>query len=214
MSIVTLFKKAYIKLKSAVAEPKPVRERFGSNLVMDETSILQEGSGFYFNPKYSRENRPCIIIGKKCLIRATFIFEHELGKVTIGDNVYIGGATLISKTEIAIGNNVTMAYGITVYDHDAHSIYWKERQFDNESVYIDFLQHDGNLNFSKDWSVVKSKKITIEDNVWIGLDVLILKGVTIGKGAVVAAKSVITKDVPPNTLVAGNPAQIVKEIEN
>jgi acetyltransferase-like isoleucine patch superfamily enzyme len=56
--------------------------------------------------------------------------------------------------------------------------------------------------------------IVIEDDVWIGMNSVILKGVTIGKGSVVAACSVVTKDVPPMTLVGGNPAKIVKKIES
>jgi acetyltransferase-like isoleucine patch superfamily enzyme len=53
----------------------------------------------------------------------------------------------------------------------------------------------------------------IEDKVWIGMDALILKGVTIGEGSVVAARSVVTKDVPPYSLVAGNPARVVKSLK-
>lgn len=56
--------------------------------------------------------------------------------------------------------------------------------------------------------------IVIEDNVWIGMESLILGGVTIGENSVVAARSVVTKDVPPNMLVAGVPAKIVKKIVN
>jgi len=212
MNILTLIKKARRKLINASKPPITIKDIFGDNLEMEESSILLDGSICYFNPAYSRENRKCIIVSKKCLLQANFYFEHEKGKITIGDNVYMGKVTLISKTEISIGNNVTMAWGITLYDHDAHSSDWKERQYDNERVYNDYLNHDGNLNVSKDWSVVKTKKITVEDNVWIGFDSLILKGVTIGKGAVIAAKSVVTKDVPPYTVVAGNPAIVVKKL--
>ena len=62
-------------------------------------------------------------------------------------------------------------------------------------------------------SHVNSAPIRIEDKVWIGMDALILKGVTIGEGSVVAARSVVTKDVPPYSLVAGNPARVVKSLK-
>ena len=61
-----------------------------------------------------------------------------------------------------------MAWGIVIYDHDAHSTDWNERKNDNENCYNDYLNYNGNLNVTKDWSVVPSKSIKIEDNVWIG----------------------------------------------
>ena len=67
---------------------------------------------------------------------------------------------------------------------------------------------------SKDWSVVRTKPIRICDKVWIGMNAIILKGVTIGEGSVDAAGSVVTKDVSPWTVVAGNPARVVKYIES
>ena len=62
------------------------------------------------------------------------------------------------------------------------------------------------------WSEINTKEIIIKNNAWIGMRSIILKGVTIGEGAIVAAGSVVTKDVPPYTLVAGNPAVIKKKL--
>jgi acetyltransferase-like isoleucine patch superfamily enzyme len=70
-----------------------------------------------------------------------------------------------------------------------------------------------NKEKNKDWSIVQSEKIIINDKVWIGFDVLILKGVVIGEGAIIAAKSVVTKDVPAWTLFAGNPAKYIKDLK-
>jgi galactoside O-acetyltransferase len=70
----------------------------------------------------------------------------------------------------------------------------------------------GNLVASKDWSSVATAPIRICDYVWLGFDVVVLKGVTIGEGAIVGARAVVTHDVPPWTIVAGNPARVVKEI--
>lgn len=66
---------------------------------------------------------------------------------------------------------------------------------------------------NKDWSNIQSEKIIINDKVWIGFDVLILKGVVIGEGAINTAKSVATKDVPAWTLFAGNPAKYIKDLK-
>ncbi len=78
---------------------------------------------------------------------------------------------------------------------------------------MDYL-NGNNFTVNKDWSNVKSKPIKICDKVWIGFDVVILKGVTIGEGAIVGARSVVTKDVEPWTVVAGNPVKFIKNIEH
>ncbi|MCE6990958.1 acyltransferase [Dyadobacter sp. CY323] len=158
----------------------------------------------------SKEQRCYVTVGENCIINADFIFESERGEVQIGNNVQIGSANFICRNGITIGNDVTMAWGITIYDHDSHSVNWEERQNDNTQCYKDFIEHTGNMIVNKDWSKVKSRPISIQDKVWIGFDATILKGVTIGEGAVVGAKSVVTKDVPPWSVVAGNPAKVVK----
>lgn len=68
-----------------------------------------------------------------------------------------------------------------------------------------------NFTVNKDWSNVKSKPIKICDKVWIGFDVVILKGVTIGEGAIIGAGAVVTKNVEPNSIMAGNPAVVIKK---
>lgn len=158
------------------------------------------------------ENRKYVTIGERGIIKAQFIFESSQGEVHIGNNTQIGDAQFICRTRIDVGNDVTMAWGITIYDHDSHSTNWAYRQHDNEQVYEDYVTY-GNILVHKDLSHVNSAPIKIEDKVWIGMDALILKGVTIGEGSVVAARSVVTKDVPPYTLVAGNPARIVKSLK-
>ncbi len=160
-----------------------------------------------------KESRKYVTIGGKGIIKATFVFETAKGNITIGDNVHIGSATFISRDSISVGNNVTMAWDITLYDHNSHSIHWEERKNDNQQCYEDYINHNGNNIINKDWSNVKSAPIVIEDKVWIGFGVTVLKGVTIGEGAVVGAKSVVTKNVPPWSVVAGNPAQVVKQLK-
>lgn len=105
-----------------------------------------------------------------------------------------------------------MAWGITIYDHNSHSLKWDERSKDNEQCYNDFINFNNSV-LNKNWENVQSSRIEIHDKVWIGFDVLILKGVIIGEGAIIGAKSVVTKSVPPWTVVAGNPAIIVKQLK-
>jgi galactoside O-acetyltransferase len=158
------------------------------------------------------ENRKYVTIGERGLIKAQFTFESQQGEVHIGNNTHIGGAQFICRSRIDVGHDVTMAWGITLYDHDSHSTNWEYRKHDNEQCYKDYVETGNNIA-NKDWSHVNTSPIRIEDKVWIGMDVLVLKGVTIGEGSVVAARSVVTKDVPPYSLVAGNPARVVKSLK-
>lgn len=158
------------------------------------------------------EERKYVEIGARGLIGATFVFESSQGRIKIGNNVHIGSATFISRSSITIEDDVTMAWGIMLYDHDSHSIHWEERKNDNSQCYSDYMNHSGNNLINKNWGGVGSRPIHIGPKVWIGFDVTILKGVTVGEGAVIGAKSVVTKDVPAWTVVAGNPARVVKQL--
>lgn len=117
-------------------------------------------------------------------------FYIDYGKnVTLGKNVWIQqGCTFMDRGGITIGNNVFIAPKVNLVTLN-HS-------FDpaNRSATI-------------------SKPIVIEDGVWIGIGATVLQGVTIGKNSIVGANSVVTRDVPPNTVVAGNPAKFVKKID-
>ena len=93
-----------------------------------------------------------------------------------------------------------------IHDTNAHSTTASIRRGDAISVFEKLLPMD--------WSKVESRPVVIEDDVWIGFKSSILKGVTIGRGAVVAAGSMVTKDIPPYTLVAGNPAVVIKHLES
>lgn len=111
------------------------------------------------------------------------------GLLQIGANSYINGrATIICEEEIRIGKNVKMAWDITIMDTDRHD-----------------LENNGKV-------VNKDEKVVIEDDVWVGHDVNIKKGVTIGENSVVASGSTVTKSIPPNSLAAGSPAKIRREL--
>ena len=151
-------------------------------------------------------------IGDRCLLRNHFVFESAGGRITVGDGVFINSGTMvISRSSIEIGNAVTIAWGCTIYDHDSHSMLYSDRVADHNQQLIDF-SGNGNIITNKNWSTVSTAPIKICDYAWLGFDVLVLKGVTIGEGAVIGAKAVVTKDVPPWTIAAGNPARVVKEI--
>lgn len=156
--------------------------------------------------------RKYLIIGDKSIVAGNFIFESKNGKIQIGKNCFIGGSTFISHSRITIGNHVTIAWGSTIYDHDSHSLNYLNRRKDIEDEYQDITQ-SRNFIENKDWTNVKTSPIVIHDDVWIGMNCIILKGVTIGQGAIIGAGSVVTHDVPAWSVVAGNPAKVVKYLK-
>lgn len=116
--------------------------------------------------------------------------EPERGSITIGDYVLISPGTRISAAEqIHIGDSVMMANGVYITDSDWHGIY--DRTAPPREV----------------------TPVTIGDNVWLGDRCTVLKGVTIGENSIVAANAVVTRDVPANVVVAGNPATVVKHLD-
>lgn len=112
------------------------------------------------------------------------------GRITIGDYVLISPGTRISASdEIVIGHSVMMANGVYITDSDWHGIYDRNRRSD------------------------AVQPVHIGDNVWLGDRSTVLKGVTIGANSVVAACACVTRDVPANVVVAGNPARVVKQLD-
>ena len=167
----------------------------------------------YFDYRTEEESKR-IFIDEESMIGCNFIFESDSGVIKIGKRTFINaGTNIISINEIEIGDDVTIGWNIYIYDHDSHSLDYRFRKDDIERQLEDFYANR-NFIFSKDWSTVKSAPVKICNKVWIGFNAIILKGVTIGEGAIVAAGAVVTKDVPAWTVVAGNPATIVKKIEH
>lgn len=114
----------------------------------------------------------------------------------IGNHTHLGNNLLIMVAKrIEIGNHCLIANDVTIADNDGHPT-----APDKRLKYLPPEPED-------------CREVIISDNVWIGKGSIILKGVYIGEGAVIAAGSVVTKDVPPFTVVAGNPARVVKQLQ-
>jgi galactoside O-acetyltransferase len=106
-----------------------------------------------------------------------------------------------------------MAWGCTVIDSDNHSLYWSERRFDVERCRMDYIKTNGfDLARSHDWSTVQVGKVLIGSKSWIGFNVIILKKVFVGEGAIVGAGSVIARNIEPWNIVAGNPFRIIRKV--
>lgn len=112
------------------------------------------------------------------------------GRVTIGDCVLMSpGSRISASDDITLGDGVMLANGAYITDSDWHTIY--DRTVRDERSY----------------------PVTIGDNVWLGDHATVLKGVTIGENSVIAARAVVTRDVPANVVVAGSPAKVIKELD-
>ena len=140
---------------------------------------------------------PNISLGKRSTFgRGTVLWAPN--GITVGDNVYIGKFCTL-QADMEIGNDVIIANNVGLigkYDHDYSSV--------GISVKNAPWIGDSDYDFKG-----KGQKIVVEDDVWIGFGAIIFTGVTVHRGAIVAAGSVVTKDVPDYAIVAGNPARIM-----
>lgn len=150
-----------------------------------------------------RSPKSLVNVGADCLIHGNLVTETDTSRISIGNNVFIGGETLLDcVSSIVIEDDVLISYQCVLADSDNHSIRYSTRKND---------LNDWKMG-KHDWSTTRSEPIKISRGSWIGARSIILKGVTLGEGVIVGAGSVVTKDVPAWTIVAGNPARIIREI--
>lgn len=138
------------------------------------------------------------------------------GQLTIGNYCIIGSNfRLYCKEKIVLGNSVLISWNVLITDYDAHAIdphtRYQEILYLQKNFHPSFAFTDLPLieNFQPSYI---TRPVVIEDNVWIGANAMILKGVHIGSSSIVAAGAVVTNDVPERCVVAGNPARVVKVI--
>lgn len=140
--------------------------------------------------KHSPAGSIAIEIGKNVMLREFSILRAHRGRLDIGDNSFIGPHCLLQGPNLSIGSNVMIGAGAKIFSSN--------HNFDKKDVPI-MLQDE------------ISKGIKIEDDAWVGANVAILDGVTIGKGSVIGAGAVVTKNVAPFSIAAGNPARLLRK---
>lgn len=145
-----------------------------------------------------------IVVGAHTHVRGELLTFWDAGQINIGEWCYVGESSRIwSQSSISIGNYVLIAHLVDIHDTNSHPLDWKERRLDTETIL--------SLSYRTPTQTL-SAPITIEDDAWIGFKASVMKGVRIGRGAIVAAGAVVTKDVPAWTAVAGNPATVVAKL--
>jgi acetyltransferase-like isoleucine patch superfamily enzyme len=148
--------------------------------------------------------RESIIIGPNTHIRGQLLTFAHGGQIRLGSYCYVGTNTHIwSAKDITIGDRVLISHDVNIFDNDTHPQDPLERHRQFKAIITTGHPVDVDLG---------EEAVTIHDDVLIGCSVVILKGVTIGEGAIVGAGSVVIDDVPPRSIVAGNPARVRREI--
>ena len=153
---------------------------------------------------YNRFAREAVSIGSRSLFMGEINVIADGAKVRIGDWCFVGpGAKLWAMESIDIGSRVFISHGVQVFDNNSHSLSAVERhrRFKELRTVGQHLTPEA----------VVHRAIRIDDDVWIGFNSAIMKGVTIGRGAVIGAGSIVTHDVEPYSVVVGNPARVVGE---
>jgi acetyltransferase-like isoleucine patch superfamily enzyme len=158
---------------------------------------LAEVDNFSNNP-----NR--ISVGANSHIYGSLVVYHYSGEIFIGDNCSVGEySRIVSSKKVSIGNRVMIAHNVNILDNNSHPIDARLRHEDFINTYsLRMVKYE-----------LKEEEISIQDDVWIGFNSIILKGVTIGRGAIIGAGSVVTKDVEPWSVNAGNPLQCIYRLD-
>ena len=190
MGIRTLLGKLKARYKSYI---------FHKKAIIGENTIIGAGANCFTTSKEQIE------IGHNCDIQA-IITAKENAVVKIGNYTTIRGNSVVGASiGITIGDYVINSNNVTIFDNNNHPTNPEKRKQMCQSGFYGELW---------DWKYADAAPVIIEDNVWIGEKSTILKGVTVGKGSIVASHAVVTKDVPSYSIVAGNPAKVVKSLNH
>lgn len=174
------------------------------NVFVDESAYLETSYSFLL---YRSELPDGVRIGRgstTCL--GTMFDVGPQGRVRIGDFSCVHGAWFICDSEITVGDYALISWNVVFMDNFGVSVNPAQRRKQLEA-----LPFDGRRRMPRG---APAEPIHIGRNVWIGFDCVVMPGVKIGDGSIVGARSVVTRDVPAFTVVAGNPAREIRKIEN
>lgn len=182
-------------------------QRLASRLRGKSTLVIQPGARLTSSARVYNmgSSNADITIDEGSVVRGELLRFAHGGRIAIGKFCYIGEGTRIwSGSSITIGDHVLIAHSVSIFDNLTHPIGWSERRIHFRAIAT--IGHPEFINLG-------DRPVIIEDDVWIGAHALVLRGVTIGPRSIVAAGAVVTRDIPADTLVAGNPAKPIRQLD-
>jgi len=159
----------------------------------------------YAFKRFRTREPEALVIGARCTMDGVHFALGQKGRVVIGDYCYFTNAVLLCELELRFGNYVVIGWNATIADTDFHPLAPAERIVDAIAC--------SPLGEGRPRPEIPCRAVIVEDDVWIGPNATILKGVRIGAGYWIEAGSLVTRDVPPRSRVLGNPAQIVGQVQ-
>ncbi len=169
-----------------------------ANVKLGPGTVLSGDHAFL---RFRSSKKPALVIGRACTMDGVHFALGETARVHIGDYCYFSNALLLCELELRIGNCVMIGWNATIADSDFHPISPAQRVADTIAC--------SPLAQGRQRPPIVMKPVIIEDDVWIGPNATILKGVHIGAGSFIEPGALVTRDVPPRSRVLGNPAQII-----
>ncbi len=170
------------------------------------------GDGFYCESaqvfRFLKSKAPrALVFGEHVSVYGGCSFSIGVnGTCTVGDFTLLNGALVMAEERIEIGSHCLISWNVGIADSDFHPLEPAQRLIDAHALAPYFKDRPPRPE-------IRTAPVIISDNVWIGMNAVILKGVTIGENSVVAAGAVVTKSVPANVVVAGNPAVVTKQLD-
>lgn len=184
---------------SAEAAPAPYADgNLPVNVALGPNTVLT-GAGAFRRFMSTRER--ALVIGAHTTMDGVQFALGADARATIGDYCYFTNAVLLCELELTIGNYVVIGWNTTITDTDFHPIAPAERVRD--AVACSPLSQDHTR------PPIARRPVVIEDDVWIGPNAAIMKGVRVGTGSFIEPGAILTADVPPYSRVAGNPARVI-----
>lgn len=154
--------------------------------------------------RFHSKKKNALVVGENCTLDGVHFALGEKAQVEIGSYCCFSNAVLLCELELRIGNYVVIGWNATIADTDFHPISPAQRIADAVAC--------SPLGKGRPRPPISARAVVIEDDVWIGPGVTILKGVRVGAGAFLEPGAMVTRDVPPRARVQGNPAEVIGKV--